>query len=96
MSLSITIGLLLVGLVCNELLKPVNEKWHEPSTSGEPSLVSAVDVAVVNGEVLQQLTQVLTPTMDARHDRSHWYVQYLGDFLVPETLDIGVVDGNRL
>src|ERR1700754_514911 len=35
MSFSIMIGLLLVALVCNELLKPVDEKWHEPSTSGE-------------------------------------------------------------
>jgi MFS family permease len=35
MSFSIMIGLLLVALVCNELLKPVNEKWHEPSASGE-------------------------------------------------------------
>jgi len=31
------IGLLLVALVCNELLKPVNEKWYEPSASGEPA-----------------------------------------------------------
>jgi MFS family permease len=29
MSFSIMIGLLLVGLVCNELIKPVDEKWHE-------------------------------------------------------------------
>ena len=28
-SFSIMIGLLLVGLVCNELIKPVDEKWHE-------------------------------------------------------------------
>jgi MFS family permease len=34
MSFSIMIGLLLVALVCNELLKPVDEKWHEPSASG--------------------------------------------------------------
>jgi MFS family permease len=37
MSFSIMIGLLLVALVCNELLKPVNEKWYEPSASGEPA-----------------------------------------------------------
>ena len=34
-SFSIMTGLLLVALVCNELIKPVNEKWHEPSTSSE-------------------------------------------------------------
>src|ERR1700752_947494 len=34
MSFSIMIGLLVVALVCNELLKPVDEKWHEPSASG--------------------------------------------------------------
>jgi MFS family permease len=34
-SFSIMIGLLLVGLVCNELIKPVSEKWHEPSASVE-------------------------------------------------------------
>lgn len=33
MSFSIMTGLLIVGLVCNELIKPVNEKWYEPSTS---------------------------------------------------------------
>lgn len=31
LSFSIMIALLIVGLVCNELIKPVNEKWHEPS-----------------------------------------------------------------
>jgi hypothetical protein len=31
------IGLLVVALVCNELLKPVDEKWHEPSASDEPA-----------------------------------------------------------
>jgi MFS family permease len=35
MSFSIMIGLLVVALVCNELLKPVDEKWHEPSESTE-------------------------------------------------------------
>jgi MFS family permease len=29
-SFSIMIALLLVELVCNELIKPVNEIWHEP------------------------------------------------------------------
>jgi MFS family permease len=37
MSFSIMIGLLVIAFVCNELLKPVNEKWHEPSTSREPA-----------------------------------------------------------
>ena len=36
-SFSIMTGLLLVGLVCNELIKPVNAKWHEPGTSSEPA-----------------------------------------------------------
>ena len=35
MSFSIMIGLLLVALVCNELIKPVNDKWHESSASVE-------------------------------------------------------------
>jgi MFS family permease len=35
-SFSIMTGLLLVALVCNEFIKPVNAKWHEPSTSSEP------------------------------------------------------------
>ena len=35
MSFSIMIGLLVVALVCNELLKPVDKKWHEPSATGE-------------------------------------------------------------
>lgn len=30
MSFSIMIGLLVVALVCNELIKPVDSKWHEP------------------------------------------------------------------
>jgi hypothetical protein len=25
------IGLLIIGFICNELIRPVNEKWHEPS-----------------------------------------------------------------
>jgi MFS family permease len=29
-SFSIMIALLVVGLVCNELIRPVDEKWHEP------------------------------------------------------------------
>jgi MFS family permease len=37
MSFSIMTGLLLVGLVCNELIKPVNAKWHEPSESTTPA-----------------------------------------------------------
>jgi len=35
LSFSIMIALLIVGLVCNELIKPVNDKWHEPSDSVE-------------------------------------------------------------
>lgn len=31
LSFSIMIGLLVVGFVCNELIRPVNEKYHEPS-----------------------------------------------------------------
>jgi hypothetical protein len=34
-SFSIMIGLLLVALVCNELVQPVSEKWHEPRASTE-------------------------------------------------------------
>ncbi len=34
-SFSIMIGLLVVALVCNELVKPVSEKWHEPRASTE-------------------------------------------------------------
>lgn len=33
MSFSIMIGLLVVAFVCNEMLKPVDEKWYEPSES---------------------------------------------------------------
>jgi hypothetical protein len=33
LSFSIMIGLLLVALVCNELLKPVDDKRHEPTPS---------------------------------------------------------------
>jgi MFS family permease len=35
LSFSIMIALLVVGLVCNELIRPVNEKWHEPSAAVE-------------------------------------------------------------
>jgi hypothetical protein len=34
-SFSMMIGLLLAALVCNELVKPVSEKWHEPRPSTE-------------------------------------------------------------
>lgn len=27
------IGLLVVGFVCNELIRPVNEEYHEPTTT---------------------------------------------------------------
>jgi MFS family permease len=33
MSFSIMIGLLVVALVCNELIKPVASKWHEPKSN---------------------------------------------------------------
>jgi MFS family permease len=32
MSFSIMIGLLVIALVCNELIKPVADKWHEPKS----------------------------------------------------------------
>jgi MFS family permease len=38
MSFWIMIALLLVGLVCNELIKPVDEKWLEPMESGAREL----------------------------------------------------------
>ncbi|MET0472995.1 MAG: OFA family MFS transporter [Mycobacterium sp.] len=33
MSFSIMIGLLVIAVVCNELIKPVADKWHEPPSS---------------------------------------------------------------
>ncbi|MFJ8914748.1 OFA family MFS transporter [Amycolatopsis sp. NPDC102389] len=36
-SLIIMIGLLVVGFVANELVRPVNPKFHEPASSGEPA-----------------------------------------------------------
>ncbi|ONF67384.1 L-lactate MFS transporter [Amycolatopsis keratiniphila] len=36
-SLFIMIGLLVVGFVANELVRPVNPKYHEPAPSGEPA-----------------------------------------------------------
>ncbi|MFE5503907.1 OFA family MFS transporter [Amycolatopsis japonica] len=36
-SLFIMIGLLVVGFVANELVRPVNPKYHEPASSGEPA-----------------------------------------------------------
>ncbi|RSM60529.1 MFS transporter [Amycolatopsis sp. WAC 01376] len=36
-SLFIMIGLLVAGFVANELVRPVNPKFHEPSPSGEPA-----------------------------------------------------------
>jgi len=33
LSFPIMIGLLVVGFVCNELIRPVNEKYHEPTTT---------------------------------------------------------------
>jgi MFS family permease len=38
LSFSIMIALLVVGLVCNELIRPVNQKWHEPTESVEPDV----------------------------------------------------------
>jgi MFS family permease len=48
LSFSIMIALLIVGLVCNELIKPVNAKWREPSESVE-------DVEVV--KVVEEATR---------------------------------------
>jgi len=36
-SLFIMIGLLVAGFVANELVRPVNPKYHEPASSGEPA-----------------------------------------------------------
>ncbi|RSN22601.1 MFS transporter [Amycolatopsis sp. WAC 04169] len=36
-SLFIMIGLLVVGFIANELVRPVNPKYHEPASSGEPA-----------------------------------------------------------
>ncbi|WP_410649070.1 OFA family MFS transporter [Amycolatopsis sp. cmx-4-54] len=36
-SLFIMIGLLVVGFVANELVRPVKPKYHEPASSGEPA-----------------------------------------------------------
>ncbi|WP_340685517.1 OFA family MFS transporter [Amycolatopsis coloradensis] len=36
-SLFIMIGLLIVGFVANELVRPVKAKYHEPASSGEPA-----------------------------------------------------------
>ncbi|MFK0246657.1 OFA family MFS transporter [Amycolatopsis azurea] len=36
-SLFIMIGLLVVGFVANELVRPVDPKFHEPASSGEPA-----------------------------------------------------------
>ncbi|MFI9456814.1 OFA family MFS transporter [Amycolatopsis sp. NPDC052450] len=36
-SLFIMIGLLVAGFVANELVRPVNPKFHEPASSGEPA-----------------------------------------------------------
>ncbi|WP_414940589.1 OFA family MFS transporter [Amycolatopsis sp. cmx-11-51] len=40
-SLFIMIGLLVVGFVANELVRPVNPKFHEPASSGEPARSAA-------------------------------------------------------
>jgi MFS family permease len=39
LSFSIMIALLVIGLVCNELLRPVDPKWHEPSPTVERAKV---------------------------------------------------------
>ncbi|MGV0852902.1 L-lactate MFS transporter [Mycolicibacterium phlei] len=33
LSFSIMIGLLVIGFVCNELIRPVHTRWHEPATA---------------------------------------------------------------
>ncbi|WET81440.1 OFA family MFS transporter [Amycolatopsis sp. QT-25] len=40
-SLFIMIGLLVAGFVANELVRPVNPKFHEPASSGEPARSAA-------------------------------------------------------
>ncbi|WP_414944941.1 OFA family MFS transporter [Amycolatopsis sp. cmx-11-32] len=40
-SLFIMIGLLVVGFVANELVRPVNPKFHQPASSGEPARSAA-------------------------------------------------------
>jgi MFS family permease len=37
LSFSIMIGLLIVGFVCNELIKPVKERYHEPERAERPA-----------------------------------------------------------
>ena len=42
-SFSIMIGLLVIALVCNELIRPVSSKWHE--AEGNPAKSVAKEVA---------------------------------------------------
>ena len=35
-SFTIMVGLLVVGFVCNELIRPVSERYHEPALEGRP------------------------------------------------------------
>lgn len=40
LAFSIMIGLLVIGFVCNELIRPVHSRFHEP-TAGQPSVTTA-------------------------------------------------------
>jgi MFS family permease len=35
LSFSIMVGLLIIGFICNELIRPVNDKFHEPADAAE-------------------------------------------------------------
>jgi MFS family permease len=41
LSFSIMVGLLVVGFVCNELIRPVAEKYHEPDRSRSTTTTGA-------------------------------------------------------
>lgn len=43
LSFSIMIALLLVALVCNELIRPVSSKWHEPQSETSTPMVEEVN-----------------------------------------------------
>ena len=36
LSFTIMVGLLVVGFVCNELIRPVTERYHEPALEATP------------------------------------------------------------
>jgi hypothetical protein len=41
LSFSIMVGLLVVGFVCNELIRPVADKYHEPAADGAAARTEA-------------------------------------------------------